>query len=960
VAGRSFGLTVSNNAPATYPIGNTTVTWTATDESGNSNTCSQVVTVVDKQAPVITCPQPVSISATACTNTATTSLTAPVVTDNCNLIGNALSFDGGYVDVPHSASVSPANAWTIETWVRRTNSNIQESLIEKYSNNGYGYLLRIEGDHAIASFLLSSSSAHTITGTTTLLPNVWYHLAATFNRSGGVLKLYVNAVLDAQVSGLSGLPATASTQSLKLGARGDDAATRLSNGGLMDEVRIWNVERTPAQIGAAMNSELSLQAGLVASYHFNQGVAGGNNAGLINVNDASGNNNNGSLINFALTGSTSNWVAGKLSGLTVTNNAPAAYPVGNTTVTWTAIDASGNTSSCTQIVTVVKPPALTAIASSSSTTCANSASVTANGGTAPYTYLWSNGDTARSITGLPAGTYSVTIKDQNGCTASASVSVTASEAFNPSAQVTDVKCFGGATGTLTVTNVNATPPYQYSINGVNFQSSNIFNNLVAGTYTATVKDSTGCTGFVTKTIIQPPALSILLNNVQSTCFGLKTGTISVTASGGSGAYSYSWTGPGGFTSTQKNLTGLAAGNYTLIVSDNNACSKSLNVAVPSFNEIIISAVLTNISCKGLTNGAITLTVTGGTGSGFTYSWVGPAGFTPTTTKNIANLVAGNYSVSITDIGSGCVVIKNYIITQPATLVNLATTKTNATGCSTLGIITASGSGGTSPYQYRLNSGAYQTSATFSNLYAGSYTVWVRDANGCEKSAVVAITDNGSDQYESNNSKSNAKVINVGANISARIALSTDVADWFKFTTGGAGHYIIQLTHPTVSYTFNLFNSVTNSPALVPVSSTATTKEYILPANATYYVSITGGLSYVCYQLSVSVPLTFKSSEPVYTKKTELAADLVLNDLTVTAFPNPHKGNFYLRIDSPEDGTASIQLLATDGRSIVKKELNLRKGENNNILFKDIREPVIFYRVRIGRSTATGKVLGTTH
>ncbi|PWA06322.1 LamG-like jellyroll fold domain-containing protein, partial [Flavobacterium laiguense] len=351
-------LSVTNDAPNEYPIGNTTVTWTATDASNNTATCTQKVTVVDTENPTIVCAPDVTINTTPGLSTGITTLINPTVSDNCCTVGNALSFDGGYVDVPHNDLLNPIDQLTIETWVKRISNGLQESLIEKYANQAdtFGYLLRItDANKAFTMVLNASNQGVELTGSTTILPNVWYHLAATFNRNTGVLKLYVNGVLDGQITGISGLPTTPGAQSLKIGARGDDAATRLINGGVIDEARVWNIERTQAQIQTDMNRELSAQTGLVALYHFNQGIVGGANTELATAMDDSGNGFNGTLNGFALTGSTSNWVLGNVVGgeLSVTNDAPNEYPIGNTTVTWTATDASNNTGTCTQKVTVV-------------------------------------------------------------------------------------------------------------------------------------------------------------------------------------------------------------------------------------------------------------------------------------------------------------------------------------------------------------------------------------------------------------------------------------------------------------------------------------------------------------------------------------------------------------------------------------------------------------------------------
>jgi len=402
-------------------------------------------------------------------------------------------------------------------------------------------------------------------------------------------------------------------------------------------------------------------------------------------------------------------------------------------------DANGSIASLSGIV-ISEPTLLTATATGTSTACSNSATVVAAGGTAPYTYLWINGATTATITNLPAGTYSVLVTDANGCTAPASATVTANEAFNPSASVSNVSCFGGSNGSITVTNVNSTAPFTFSIDGINFVPGVLpysFNNLAAGTYNIAVRDANGCTGFVSKTITQPPLLTVVLNNAQRTCHGQSSGAINVTVSGGTGALSYSWTGPNGYTSTQRNISNLAAGNYAFIVTDNNGCTANLNVAVQSFNEITVSAEITNVPCRGGSTGAINLTVSGGNNSGFSFAW---SGGSTATTEDISNLGAGNYNVTITDAGSGCAITRSYTITQPASNLSLATAKTNATGCNSLGTITATGAGGTSPYQYRLGNGSLQSSGLFTNLYGGTYTVWIVDANGCTTSTTFRYAE----------------------------------------------------------------------------------------------------------------------------------------------------------------------------------------------------------------------------
>ena len=172
--------------------------------------------------------------------------------------------------------------------------------------------------------------------------NQWYHIALV--RANGTASIYVNGIQRGNTSTL--VPKTPA--SFRIGSQ--EGIRHFS--GLIDEVRIWNTARTQAQIQTNMNVELSSETGLVANYHFNQGIAGENNTSITTLIDVSGNNKIGTLNNFTLTGSTSNWVSSNALGLTVTNNVPPVYPIGNTIVTWTATDNAGNAASCNQTVTV--------------------------------------------------------------------------------------------------------------------------------------------------------------------------------------------------------------------------------------------------------------------------------------------------------------------------------------------------------------------------------------------------------------------------------------------------------------------------------------------------------------------------------------------------------------------------------------------------------------------------------
>ncbi|QNA44567.1 ELWxxDGT repeat protein [Lacibacter sediminis] len=639
----------------------------------------------------------------------------------------------------------------------------------------------------------------------------------------------------------------------------------------------------------------------------------------------------------------------------ITNLAAGVY---NVTVT----DAKGCTTTASYEVT--QPTQVIASITNTSTACSNIATVAAGGGTKGYTYLWSNGSTSPTISGVPVGTYNVTVTDANGCTATASVTLTVAEAFNPSASVTNVTCFGANNGIITVTNANGTGQLMFSKDGgVSFVNGSLpfsFTNLAPGTYNIAVKDVNGCTGFVEKTIAQPTVLTATIGSVQSTCFGTSTGAINITVSGGTPSYSYSWTGLGGsFSSSQLNISSLAAGDYTLTVRDNNNCTYSLPVTVPSIAAILVSETINNVTCRGAANGSITVNASGGTNyppPSFNYLWN-----TGATTTTISNLAPGNYSVRITDNGSGCFINKSYTVTQPALVLALTTTKTNATGCNSLGTITATGSGGTAPYTYTVNGNVINESS-IGGLYAGDYTVTVTDANGCTTSKIVTITDNGSDEYEGNNSKNQAKQIPTSGSLTARLALANDAADWFRFTApvSASGLYSIKTmtTAPNVAYAINVYASGNNTPAIVPVNVINNgEKHYQLTAGTTYFVSITTAtLSFICYNLTVSAlePVEITANTPQ--SRITVEATPVIDMLKAFTYPNPHNGNFTLSIESPEEGVATVEMYTVNGQKLSERKANVTKGKGNTVKYSNMNYAILFYKVRIGKHVATGKII----
>ncbi|PHI18402.1 hypothetical protein CEQ90_18035, partial [Lewinellaceae bacterium SD302] len=407
----------------------------------------------------------------------------------------------------------------------------------------------------------------------------------------------------------------------------------------------------------------------------------------------------------------------------------------------TVTDANG----CEEIATgtITEPTDLTASVEDAVVLCFGDddgeLTVVAMGGTPDYTYEWdaaAGGQMTATATGLTAGTYSVTVTDANGCEEITTGTITEPTDLTATTTTTDVGCNGEATGTATVVAMGGTPDYTYLWDDAAAQTMATATDLVAGTYSVTVTDANGCTEVATATVEEASDLTASVEDAVVLCFGDDDGELTVVAMGGTPDYTYEWDAAAGGQTTAT-ATGLVAGTYSVTVTDANGCEEIATGTITEPTDLTASVEDAVVLCFGDDDGELTVVAMGGTPD-YTYEWDVAAG--GQTTATATGLVAGTYSVTVTD-ANGCEEIATGTITEPTDLT--ATIEDAVVLCfgDDDGELTVVAMGGTPDYTYEWDAAAGgQTTATATGLVAGTYSVTVTDANGCEEITTGTITE----------------------------------------------------------------------------------------------------------------------------------------------------------------------------------------------------------------------------
>ncbi len=400
--------------------------------------------------------------------------------------------------------------------------------------------------------------------------------------------------------------------------------------------------------------------------------------------------------------------------------------------TVTVTDANSCTITAAMIIT--QPPPIVTSNTVANVTCNSlcngSATTAPSGGVSPYTYSWNTSpvQTNATATGLCAGLYMVTITDANGCTYTAAVTVTQPAPLTASIPtVVNVACNGNCTGSASAMASGGTSAYSYSWSTTPVQTTVAASGLCAGPYTVTITDANGCTSTANVNITQPPPIISPVSFTAATC-GNSNGSATVSVSGGTSPYTYSWSPSGG---SAANATGLAAGIYTITITDANNCTATQTVNITSTPAVTLNATSTPAACNGQCTGTATANVLTGT-TPYTYSWSNSQ-----TTQNISALCLGTYTLTVTD-SNGC--------TQTASITVGTTggpTAAASASATTIELGNSSQLNATGGVTYQWSPSAGLACTTCANPVATpsqttTYCVIVTDVNNCTDSACVTI------------------------------------------------------------------------------------------------------------------------------------------------------------------------------------------------------------------------------
>lgn len=357
----------------------------------------------------------------------------------------------------------------------------------------------------------------------------------------------------------------------------------------------------------------------------------------------------------------------------------------------------------------------------------------ATGGTGYYRFKWletSHADPYRD--NLPAGTYTVTVTDQNGCTGSASTELTTPVPLTSRvAGSKDISCNGGQDGEIELLASGGVGGYTYSATGEHWQEEPGFTGMGAGQYVVLISDLNGCKRSISHTLQEPAPLSVAFTDVKPALCGEARGGASSLVTGGTGGYDYHWTSTeGALPSFSGNLADVLPGVYTLRVTDENSCQSTASVGITATDGPLLKmTALTSPTCADSKDGSVMSEVVHGEGP-FKVLW-----HDGQTTFTAKGLQQGIHFVEVRDVNN-CLTAGDIQLTAPAPL-DVALLERSEPLChgDCNGAIKVAANGGNGEYLYAW---ASATGPEVSGLCAGRHRVTVTDEKGCTAEGVFEL------------------------------------------------------------------------------------------------------------------------------------------------------------------------------------------------------------------------------
>jgi hypothetical protein len=637
-------------------------------------------------------------------------------------------------------------------------------------------------------------------------------------------------------------------------------------------------------------------------------------------------------------------------------------------------DSSGCTVQKSFVVTNGVQLSITAAATQPACTQSNgSINITVSGGTAPYTFVWSNGATTdEDIQNLAPGSYKVIVTDANGCKGELTYTLRENNTLRLNATVKQTSCLDDASGAIDLIVTGGTGPYTYTWS--NGQTTEDLSGLTAGIYKVTVTDANGCSATLTVSVSKK---TFQVGNVvvQPLCHGDDNGSITLTPIGGVSPYTYTWSNG----ATGNSISGLAPGTYTVIITDASGCSRQLVFIISDPLELTASVTVSNSQCSAEGSFAIDLTVGGGKNP-YTYLWSNGA-----TTEDLDSLQSGTYSVTIKDV-NGCSITKEVVITPGtsswACLINQPDSV--ATCGSTGNVLTTSVIGATYQWSVQSSDGGWsitQGAATGSIIYtaggensSATFTLTVTKdgcSQTCSYTAATCESDStgGEDPGEPGEPGSGDEDCEDCFDSSEEIISTDGSCTTYKITVSTNGNCRHDLSHWVVAIPCGEVKNYSNSEGWkMVIGKDPTTGLYGLKVDDIDDFGKTEGSFTVTFTVcseNTSCQEKLEDWQPLVAYKAGLC--IAFDNLgegseepdPVCSYPNPFRDNIKFRWTCREDDYVDLRIVDKTGkdvRHVFRGEVRKGKTYEFECSGTDLREDLYIYKFTSKKKTAYGKLM----